>query len=93
MPEPSAFRLPRQELDFEIDRLMSVVIEDGVVRSTVQDLPIPDVDVGAFFRSACRKFKDRTALVGPCDENARAGAVFTFVFVFLSLFKASDASD
>lgn len=63
MPEPSAFRLPRQELDFEIDRLMSVVIEDGVVRSTVQDLPIPDVDVGAFFRSACRKFKDRTALI------------------------------
>ncbi|CAN8024633.1 unnamed protein product [Ixodes persulcatus] len=71
MPEPSAFRLPRQELDFEIDRLMSVVIEDGVVRSTVQDLPIPDVDVGAFFRSACRKFKDRTALVGPLCIGSR----------------------
>lgn len=42
---------------------MGAVIEDGVVRSAVQDVYIPDVDVGTFFRGCCRKYKDRIAMV------------------------------
>ncbi|XP_037526174.2 probable 4-coumarate--CoA ligase 1 [Rhipicephalus sanguineus] len=42
---------------------MDAVIEDGVVRSSVQDVYIPDVDLGTFFRGCCRKYKDRIAMV------------------------------
>ncbi|XP_037559001.1 probable 4-coumarate--CoA ligase 1 [Dermacentor silvarum] len=42
---------------------MAAVIEDGVVRSSVQDMYIPDVDLGTFFRGCCRKYKDRIAMV------------------------------
>lgn len=42
---------------------MAAVIEDGVVRSSIQDLFIPDVDLGTYFRGCCRKYKDRIALV------------------------------
>ncbi|KAK8782828.1 hypothetical protein V5799_015829 [Amblyomma americanum] len=41
---------------------MAAVIEDCVVRSSNQDLYIPDVDLGTFFRGCCRKYKDRTAV-------------------------------
>lgn len=63
MPEPRALHLPMSELASQTGTSMSAVIENGVVRSTIQDLPIPDVDFGTFIRSACRKFKDRTAMI------------------------------
>lgn len=42
---------------------MPAVVEDRVVRSTVQNLLIPEVDFGTFVRQICENFKDRTALV------------------------------
>lgn len=42
------------------------VIEDGVVRSCMPELPIPDIDFATCLRKAWQKFRERTALI----ENA-----------------------
>lgn len=42
---------------------MLAVVENRVVRSKVQDLFIPEVDVGAFLREACGVFRNRAAFV------------------------------
>ncbi|KAH6945121.1 hypothetical protein HPB50_007328 [Hyalomma asiaticum] len=49
---------------------MAAVIEDCVVRSTIQDVYIPDVDLGTFFRGCCRKYKDRIAMVDGATGEA-----------------------
>lgn len=42
------------------------VIEDGVVRSCMPELPIPDIDFATCLRNTWQKFRERTALI----ENA-----------------------
>lgn len=39
------------------------VIENRAVRSIIQDMFIPPVDVGTFIREACGRFKERTAII------------------------------
>ncbi|KAM7304043.1 4-coumarate-CoA ligase 1 isoform X2 [Ixodes scapularis] len=49
---------------------MEAVVEEKEVRSKTQDLDIPDVHLGQYFRSICESFKDRTALIdGITDER------------------------
>ncbi|XP_077547744.1 luciferin 4-monooxygenase-like [Haemaphysalis longicornis] len=45
------------------DMAEDVVIEDLVLKSTVQDLPIPNVDFAAFVRTRLRERPDATALI------------------------------
>ncbi|XP_064467433.1 luciferin 4-monooxygenase-like [Ornithodoros turicata] len=52
---------------------MAVVVEDKVVKSTCQDLNIPDVDAAEFFVEKFRTFEDRTALV-----DYATGSTFTY---------------
>lgn len=42
---------------------MRAIIENRVVKSAVQDLHIPEVDVGTFIREAWEKFPERTAII------------------------------
>ncbi|XP_077542859.1 luciferin 4-monooxygenase-like isoform X2 [Haemaphysalis longicornis] len=42
------------------------VIEDGVVRSSMPELPVPDIDFVTHLRNTWQKFRERTALI----ENA-----------------------
>lgn len=42
---------------------MPVVIQDRVVMSSIQDIDIPNVDFGTYFRDCCKKYWDRTAMV------------------------------
>uniref|UniRef100_A0A090XFH6 Putative acyl-coa synthetase n=1 Tax=Ixodes ricinus TaxID=34613 RepID=A0A090XFH6_IXORI len=49
---------------------MEAVVEEKEVRSKTQDLDIPDVHLGQYFRSICERFKDQTALIdGITDER------------------------
>ncbi|KAM7281674.1 4-coumarate--CoA ligase 1-like [Ixodes scapularis] len=49
---------------------MEAVVEEKEVRSKTQDVDIPDVHLGQYFRSICERFKDRTALIdGITDER------------------------
>ncbi|KAH9363881.1 hypothetical protein HPB48_004104 [Haemaphysalis longicornis] len=50
-----------------------VVIEDRVLKSTVKDLPIPDVDFATFLRSRLRQHPDATAVM-----DAATGQRYTF---------------
>ncbi|CAN7939340.1 unnamed protein product [Ixodes hexagonus] len=49
---------------------MAAVVENREVRSKTQDVDIPNIHFGQYFRSACDKFKDRTALIdGTTDQR------------------------
>lgn len=52
---------------------MRAVVENRVVKSTVQYRLYPEVDVGRFLQEACSKFADRTALI---DDSA--GTCYTY---------------
>lgn len=52
---------------------VSLKIDDGVVRSYVEGVTVPDVNFSAFFGDVFTRFKDETALV-----DARTGAQYTF---------------
>ncbi|KAL1479059.1 hypothetical protein MTO96_052174 [Rhipicephalus appendiculatus] len=52
---------------------VSIVTEGGIVKSTVENAVIPDVDLPTFLREVWRRNKDQTALV-----DAQSGAEYTF---------------
>ncbi|XP_075535823.1 uncharacterized protein LOC142571121 [Dermacentor variabilis] len=52
---------------------VSVIIEDGVVKSCVKDAVIPDANFESFFTDVWREHEDRTALV-----DMQTGAQYTF---------------
>ncbi|XP_077497279.1 uncharacterized protein LOC144107920 isoform X1 [Amblyomma americanum] len=51
-----------------------VVIEDRVVKSTVQDLEIPNVDFATFLRDTCENEPDATALIDASTGRRYTGA-------------------
>ncbi|KAL1479060.1 hypothetical protein MTO96_052175 [Rhipicephalus appendiculatus] len=52
---------------------VSVVIENNVIKSDVENAVIPDIDFEGFFSNVWRKYVDRTALV---DDRSRAECTF-----------------
>ncbi|KAM7283474.1 putative 4-coumarate--CoA ligase 1 [Ixodes scapularis] len=49
---------------------MDAVVEKREVRLKIQDVDIPDIHFGHYFRSACHEFQDRTALIdGTTDDR------------------------
>lgn len=63
---------------------MRAIIENRVVKSAVQDLHIPEVDVGTFIREAWEKFPERTAIVSTVSSLPKAFIRFAGAFPLVS---------
>lgn len=71
MPSQSIFNYHADNCTGPIDQIMGAieecneldaVIENGILKSTVMELEIPDVDFATFFRAACERNSEDTAL-------------------------------
>ncbi|XP_064454914.1 luciferin 4-monooxygenase-like [Ornithodoros turicata] len=57
--------------------IMSAVIEDEVVKSTIRNMNFPDVDAAEYITQCCERFRDRTALI-----DYATGARFTYAEIY-----------
>ncbi|KAH9362281.1 hypothetical protein HPB48_002259 [Haemaphysalis longicornis] len=67
-PSPRKFGMPDTKLPCQSHSHLpaysqGAVIEDGVVRSSMPELPVPDIDFVTHLRNTWQKFRERTALL------------------------------